>query len=162
MFPRIALGSLASLLVLAAATSAPAAVNVNIGIAVPAPPRLVAVPGTPVAYAPAVPGNYFVYAGRYYVFANGTWYASRGYNGPWLVLSPGHVPRSLLAVPVQYYRVRPQTWAHWGRDVPPRWDAKWGRGGHDQPPHDAAQRGHEDREHHAEKKHQASHRDDHR
>jgi hypothetical protein len=88
MLRRIWLGALAWIVVLTAATAAPAAVNVNIGITLPAPPRLIVVPGTPVAYAPSVPGNYFLYAGRYYVFGNGVWYTSRGYNGPWLVLAP--------------------------------------------------------------------------
>jgi hypothetical protein len=106
---------------------AQAAVHVNIGINVPAPPQLVAVPGAPVAYAPAVPANYFSYAGRYYVFAYGVWYVSPGYNGPWVVLAPEYVPAPLLTVPVRYYHAPPVAWRQWRREEPPRWDGRWGR-----------------------------------
>jgi hypothetical protein len=96
-------------------------VSVNIGIALPAPPQLVAVPATPVFYAPAVSANYFFYGGRYYVFTSGVWYASRGHNGPWVVLAPPAVPAPILAVPVKYYRAAPPGWKQWRRDAPPRW-----------------------------------------
>src|SRR5689334_16500527 len=79
-------------------------VSVNVGIELPAPPALAAVPGTVVMYARAVPGNYFFYDARYWVFTGGAWYASAGYDGPWAVVAPAVVPPPLLAVPVRYYR----------------------------------------------------------
>jgi len=88
----------------AAVDPSQAAVSVNVRVNLVAPPQLVVVPGTPVAYAPAVPANYFFYGGQYYVFTNGVWYLAPAYNGPWVVLAPQYVPRPLLAVPVSYYR----------------------------------------------------------
>jgi|SRR5262245_1386051 len=105
---------------------AQAAVHVSIGINVPAPPQLVVVPGTPVSYAPGVPGNYFFYGGQYYVFTNGIWYAGPGYMGPWAVVAPQYVPRPLLTVPVRYYRAAPEEWRHSRREHPPRWAQHWG------------------------------------
>ncbi len=96
------------------------------GIDLPAPPHLVVVPGTPVAYAPAVPANYFYYGNQYYVFSNGVWFASYGYRGPWAALAPAYVPRPLLAVPVGYYRAAPWQWHHWYRSAPPHWTPVWG------------------------------------
>jgi hypothetical protein len=123
--------------------AAHAAVNVNIGINVPAPPHLVAVPGTPVQYAPTVAGNYFFYGGRYYVFSNGNWYQGPGYNGPWVVVAPAYVPRPLLTVPVRYYHTTPAEWRRWRREQPPQWAHNWGR---DWDEHGHPNRGH-DRDH---------------
>jgi len=142
---RMVLGGLTLVAMVAGTGAAHAAVNVNIGINLAAPPRVIVVPGTPVAYAPGVPGNYFVYAGQFYVFANGAWYASRGYNGPWVLLAPAYVPQPLLAVPVQYYHVRPRAWAQWRREAPPRWTPDWGRGWQDEREHRAVPQGHGDR-----------------
>jgi hypothetical protein len=121
------LGGLVLVALVGSARMGQAAVNVGIGISLPAAPRLLAVPGVPVSYAPSVPGNYFVYGGQYYVFANDVWYLSPGYQGPWTALSPVYVPRPLLAVPVQYYHTRPAAWKQWRREAPPRWAGNWGR-----------------------------------
>src|SRR5262245_42106758 len=110
MLRRMMLVGVLLIAIAAGAGVAQAAINVNLGINLGAPPALAVVPGTAVSYAPTVPGNYFVYGGQYYVFANGVWYASRGYNGPWVLVAPAYVPRPLLAVPVQYYHVRPRAW----------------------------------------------------
>src|SRR5690348_5230862 len=65
------------------ATPADAAVNVSIGINVPAYPSLVRVPNYPVYYAPSLQANYFFYDGLYWVYgADGIWYESPWYNGP--------------------------------------------------------------------------------
>ena len=129
MLRRVFLGGLMTTVVLGAAVSAEAGASVGIHLA--APPHLVAVPASPVAYAPAVPVNYFAYGGRYYVFGNGGWYVARGYNGPWVHVAPEYVPRPLLGVPQRYYHVRPGAWSHWRRDVPPRWEPRWGNRWHD-------------------------------
>jgi len=111
--------------------AARAGVSIDIGIHLPAPPPLVAVPGVPVMYAPGAPANYFFYAGQYYVFTGAAWYASGRYSGPWVAVAPELVPRPLLAVPVRYYHDRPAAWAHARAERAPYWEPHWGRGWHD-------------------------------
>ena len=116
-------------LVAAFASAAPAGaqVHVDIGIHLPAPPRLVVVPEVrAVQYVPAASANLFFYSNQYWVFHNGGWYVSRGYNGPWVVVAPQVVPRPVLLVPVQYYRVPPGHWKQWQRGHPPHWGHEWG------------------------------------
>lgn len=98
--------------------------NLNLGISVGEPPKLVVVPGTPVQYAPAVTANYFFYGNRYYLFHNETWYIASGYNGPWTVIAIQRVPPPILTVPVEYYRVPPGHWK--GKHGPPPWAAAKG------------------------------------
>jgi hypothetical protein len=102
--------------------------NVSIGVSTPSasfglnigsPPPLVAVPGLPVHHAPAVPHNYFVYGGYYYLFHEGTWFYSPYYNGPWASLVIHQVPRPILAVPVTYYKRVPP--GHMKEGGPPDW-----------------------------------------
>lgn len=101
--------------------------NVSIGINVPVYPRLVRIPGYPVYYAPGLDADYFFYDGLYWVFADGNWYASSWYNGPWRLVDPYAVPVFILRVPVRYYR-RPPAFFHGGRrDAPPHWGEHWGR-----------------------------------
>ncbi len=127
MFRRMILGVVAIGAVMGAAGSAAAHGNVNIGVNLPAPPQLVVVPASPVMYAPAVEANYFFYAGRYYVFSNGGWYAAPRHNGPWVLVAPEFIPRPVLAVPVRYYHAPPPGWRHWRREGPPQWAPAWGR-----------------------------------
>jgi hypothetical protein len=89
-------------------------VGINIGIPapppilVPAPPRLVVVPGVPaVSYAPDLSANFFVYGGSYYTFHDGSWFVASAYNGPWTYVERVHVPQPLLVVPDRYYWVPP-------------------------------------------------------
>ena len=124
---RAVVGGLAGAGVASVPLLAESAVDVHIGINLPAPPRLVAVPASPVTYAPTVSANYFQYGGRFYVFDDGGWYVARAYNGPWAVVAPEYVPRPVLAVPVRYYRRPPRDWRGWRRDAPPRWSNNWGR-----------------------------------
>jgi len=120
--------TIAALLVLALAGPAYAEVHVDIGIRFPAPPPLVVVPDVPVVqYAPSAGANVFFYGGQYWAFANGGWYASAGYNGPWIVVAPQIVPRPLLVVPVRYYHAPPAHWRTWQHREPPRWQREWGR-----------------------------------
>jgi hypothetical protein len=115
-------------LALIATSAVPSHARVDVSINLGAPPQLVPVPAAPnVAYAPNVDANYFTYRGRYYVFTNGAWYASRSYNGPWAVVAPEYVPRPLLSVPVQYYHRPPAQWRSWHRAEAPRWQKHWGR-----------------------------------
>ena len=99
---------------------------VSIGINVPTYPRLVAVPGVPVYYAPTVAGNYFFYDGLYWVFQDGNWYASDWYNGPWRMVAPDSVPLYVLRVPVRYYHRPPAYFHGWAANAPPHWDQHWG------------------------------------
>lgn len=116
---------------LAAVLVAPAAqaqVHIDIGIHLPAPPPLVVIPPVPaVRYVPSVQANLFFYGGQYWAFANGGWYVSGGYAGPWIVVAPQFVPRPILLVPVRYYRVPPGHWTRWDPRRAPRWHDEWGR-----------------------------------
>jgi hypothetical protein len=113
-----------------AADPGDAQVNVSIGINLPAPPSLVIIPGTPVAYAPAVPANVFFYGGEYWVYGRDVWYAGPTYRGPWVVVEAPYIPLPLLTVPVRYFRAPPPTWKAWRRDAPPRWNPAWGHEWH--------------------------------
>ena len=119
-----------ALFVFALVAPAHAQVHVDIGIHLPAPPKLIIVPQIPeVRYvpAPAAPVNLFLYGGQYWAFANGGWHVSRGHNGPWVVVGPQFVPRPVLLVPVQYYHVPPGHWNKWERKHAPRWREDWGQ-----------------------------------
>jgi hypothetical protein len=115
------------LMTLFTATTAVAEVRVNIGINLPTYPRLVAVPGYPVYYAPGVNSNYFFYDGLYWVFDGEEWLSSSWYNGPWHVVDPDYVPLYVLQVPVRYYRHPPAYFTGWRADYSPRWGERWGR-----------------------------------
>jgi hypothetical protein len=90
-------------------------VNVGVNIGVPAPPRIVlpappavvVVPNTPVSYVPSVNFNLFVYSGRYYTFHDGSWFYAKSHSGPWVFIATERVPRPVVAVPVNYYKIPP-------------------------------------------------------
>jgi hypothetical protein len=109
------------------AVTAQADVSINLGFNLAGPPALVAVPDSPVMYAPRVGANYFSYGGEYYVYNNGGWYIGPRHNGPWRVLAPEFVPRPILSVPVRYYHRTPAEWRHARREGPPPWAHSWGR-----------------------------------
>jgi len=118
----------AAVLSLVAAAPAAAQVHIDIGIHLPAPPRLVVVPQVPaVQYVPAIQANLFFYNGQYWAFSNGGWYVSASHAGPWIVVAPQFVPRPVLLVPVQYYRVPPGHWKKWESKRAPRWHDEYGR-----------------------------------
>ena len=100
--------------------------GISIGINVPVYPRLVAVPGYPVYYAPGLRANYFFYDGLYWVFSDGDWYLSSWYAGPWQRAEPDAVPGVILRVPVRYYRYPPPYFRGWAPGAPPRWGEQWG------------------------------------
>jgi hypothetical protein len=117
----------AAVLVFVLSGPAAAQIQVDIGIHLPGPPRLVVVPQLPaIQYAPVGDINLFFYNSQYWVFVNGGWYVSHGYQGPWIVVGPQFVPRPLLLVPVRYYHVPPGHWRSWKHDAPPRWGNEWG------------------------------------
>jgi len=127
VFRRMLIGGFTVLLLLGVGRIADAQVSVNIGINLPAPPALVAIPSSPVTYAPSVGANFFFYGGQYFVFQNGGWFMSARYNGPWAAVAPEYVPRPILGVPVRYYRHAPAEWRHARREGPPPWAAHYGR-----------------------------------
>src|SRR5215831_14359403 len=97
----------------ATALAAQVNVGVNIGvpapppIVLPAPPRVVVVPNSPVSYAPSVDFNLFVYGGRYYTFHDGSWFYATRHSGPWTFIATERVPRPVVGVPMKYYTVPP-------------------------------------------------------
>lgn len=148
MLRRIVIGSFTILMLIGSTSLGHAQVSVNIGINLPAPPELVPVPATPVMYAPSVGANYFFYGGDYFVFTNGVWYVSPRHNGPWTLVAPEFIPRPILIVPVQYYRVPPPAWRGWRRDAAPRWEPHWGQRWEARRSDEPAQRREESREPH--------------
>lgn len=101
--------------------------HASIGIHIGDYPRLVAIPGYPVYYAPRLHANFFFYDGMYWVFHHDNWYASYWYDGPWSLVHPMTVPVYVLRIPVRYYRYPPPYFRGWKRDAPPRWGQHWGR-----------------------------------
>jgi hypothetical protein len=104
-------------IVLAATLVSPAVaqaqVNVNVTLApppviFPAPPRVVVIPKTPVAYVPDTTYNVFVYDHRYYSFHDGGWFVATGHRGPWIAIGLPQVPQPVIAVPVRYYKDPPK------------------------------------------------------
>ncbi len=100
--------------------------GIQLGINVPAYPRLLPVPGYPVYYAPYLDANLFFYDGYYWVFADGSWYHSTWYDGPWTLVAPDYVPYYLLRVPVSYYRRPPPFFRGWNSRFAPRWGEHFG------------------------------------
>lgn len=100
--------------------------NLRIGVNVSDYPRLVAIPGYPVYYAPQMNSNYFFYDGLYWVYQDDSWYASSWYNGPWSFVDPYAVPVYVLRVPVRYYRQPPVYFRGWPQNSAPRWGDHWG------------------------------------
>ena len=106
--------------------AAPAQVNVNVNIGPPpvifaAPPRVVVIPQTPVAYVPDTSYNVFVYQQRYYSYYDGGWFMATGHRGPWVAIPLPQVPQPVVAVPVRYYRDPP-------KHMPPGQAKKHGHG----------------------------------
>lgn len=101
--------------------------SLQIGINLGAFPRLMAVPGYPVYYAPYLNMNYFFYDGLFWVYTDGRWYTSNWYNGPWDYVAPSNVPVFILRLPIRYYRRPPRTFQSWPSDRPPHWGLIWGR-----------------------------------
>lgn len=121
------MAALFTLMACLAAAPADAQVHIDIGIRLPGPPQLVVVPEVrTVQYVPTATANLFFYGGQYWAYSNNGWYVSRGYNGPWVVVAPQIVPRPVLMVPVNYYRVPPGHWKQWQRRYPPQWGHEWG------------------------------------
>ncbi len=94
------------------ASNGDTAINVNIGppppIVLAAPPPLVVVPGVPVvSYAPSIQVDLFFFDHRWYYPHGGYWYVGPTYKGPWTFVPVGKLPRSVVAVPVRYYKVAP-------------------------------------------------------
>ncbi len=96
---------------LLAPAPAPADVNAAVNIApqtlIASPPRLVAVPGSSVFYAPSEPRTLFAYSGSYYSFQGGTWFRSAGPGRSWSMIATDRVPNPVLAVPTAYFKTPP-------------------------------------------------------
>jgi hypothetical protein len=132
---RVLMFAAATALLWSGASAAASDVRINVGLGGPpivltAPPQLVAVPGTPVSYAPELQVNLFFYKGRYYTVAHGVWSRAPAYAGPWVVIQIGQVPPPVLSVPVEYYKIPPGQLKKHG---PPPW-AGQGHGKHPKKP----------------------------
>ena len=106
---------LATLMTVPQVAAAQVSVNIHVPpppIIFPAPPRVVAIPRTPVFYAPDTSYNIFVHEGRYYSFHDGAWFLAHSHGGPWVFVPVERVPRAVIAVPVRYYKSPPQHARH--------------------------------------------------
>lgn len=111
--------------VLVAVVSTPVAadvsVNINLGpppppIVVVAPPPLLVVPGIPVVqYAPSLQVDVFFHDRRWYYPHGGYWYVGPSYKGPWAPIAFAKLPPSIVAVPVQYYKIPPGHLKHFDK-----------------------------------------------
>jgi hypothetical protein len=112
------------LLTLCPVAPAMAAVDLNLNLG--AVPQMVAIPSSPVYYAPGLSTNYFFYDGLYWDFDGTDWYDSSWYNGPWELVDPLQVPSYVLQVPVSYYTAPPVFFGGWARNAAPHWKEHWG------------------------------------
>ena len=117
----------AAALLLAFAFPAAAQEYFDIDVDVQEYPEMVAVPDSPVYYAPGLQSNYFFYDGLYWDYYDDRWYSSPWYNGPWSFVDPVFVPTYVLWVPIRYYHRPPHAWRGWNVNRSPRWGERWGR-----------------------------------
>ena len=141
------------------AAQSEAAVNVNIGVNLPAyrfaaPPDVVVIPGTYVYMVPDIDVDVLFFQGYWWRPYEGRWYRSRDYKGSWIYVAPARVPLGLRQLP-QDYRHRlsseheriphgdvKRNWKKWEKEK--HWDkqGKQDRGGHS----DQGNRGHGDQD----------------
>lgn len=116
VFAGIVVASVAAVLLPGPSGAGDLSVGIGINIGTPPPrppivvqtrPEIVVVPGTSVYYAPGLDFNFFFYGGKYYSLHNGAWFYATTHSGPWINIAVGRVPQSILAVPVNYYKVPP-------------------------------------------------------
>jgi hypothetical protein len=109
----------------------------------PEPPPVAVIPGTYVYVVPDVTVDILFYHGYWYRPYGRHWYRALSYNGPWIYLGPGGVPRAILELPPGYRRLPPgyhripyahlhANWGRWERERYWHNDREWreGRGHH--------------------------------
>ena len=67
-------------------------------LVVAAPPRLAAIPNSPVLYGPNASYTLLAYGGRYYSFHNGAWFFATGPGSSWHSIESTRVPMPVRAV----------------------------------------------------------------
>ena len=70
-------------------------------------PPLVAVPGTSVQVVGIAAHDIFAYGSTFYCYANGFWYRSGSYGGPYAVVDVRSVPQPILVVPAKHWKHHP-------------------------------------------------------
>jgi len=118
-------------------TPAIAGAEVHVTIAPPppfalhAPPPLMLIPGTYVYFAPDIDGDIIYFQGYWYRPYRSGWYRSNSYNGRWVLVPKGRVPRAVISLPPDWRRISPgqqripygqvqRNWHQWERDR--HWD----------------------------------------
>lgn len=107
-----------------------AAVNVNVGVSLPAirysgPPSVVVIPGTYVYMVPDMDVDVMFYHGYWWRPYQGHWYRSRDYKGRWSYMEPRRVPAGLRGLPQDYrHRLSPGYARIPHKDVQKNWK-KW-------------------------------------
>jgi hypothetical protein len=101
-----------------------------------APPSLAVVPGTYVYVAPEIGVDLLFYHGSWYRPYQGHWFWALSYDGPWVYLAMGSVPRVLIDLPVGYHRLArgyhripyrevQRNWQRWERERYWQGDREW-------------------------------------
>ncbi len=103
-------------------------VSINLGpppIVVAEPPALVMIPQSQVYFVPDPQIDVFFYGGYWWSPRGAQWFRSRAYNGPWVVIGRGRVPRAVVYMPrdyrARYERERHIPYGQWKKDRS-RWD----------------------------------------
>lgn len=74
-------------------------VNVNIGIpgiVITSPPEFLLIPALGLHISIGTPYDLFYLDGHYYHYNQNRWYRSRHYQGPWVFVDRGHLPKRML------------------------------------------------------------------
>ncbi len=102
-----------------------------------ASPSLIVISGTYAYFIDGLEVEIIFHSGHWYRPHNGRWYRGRGYNGPWVHVERGNVPRVFHNLPPGYRKVPPRheripygqlkkNWKRWERDR--HWDKSKSRG----------------------------------
>ncbi|MFZ5876312.1 MAG: hypothetical protein ACOYXU_07870 [Nitrospirota bacterium] len=67
-------------------------------VVIATPPRTVFVTEFGVAFAPDLDDDVYVVAGVWYTVRSGVWYRADVHTGPWIVVKPGKLPKTLVKV----------------------------------------------------------------
>ncbi|MEW6686701.1 MAG: hypothetical protein AB1393_10935 [Candidatus Edwardsbacteria bacterium] len=107
-------------------------IEVNIGLpklVITREPEVILIPGTYVYFIPDIETEIFFYHGYWFRPFKGKWYRAVGYNGSWIILAVGSVPKVLLNLPPGYRKLPPgqtripygqlkKNWKTWEKQKP--------------------------------------------
>jgi hypothetical protein len=92
----------------------------------PAPPPVVVIPGTYVYVVPDIDISVLFYRGYWYCPQGKRWFRASHYDGPWMRIPPGHVPRALVKLSPHFRRVPPGRYRISHQELKANW-GEWER-----------------------------------